>query len=135
LVSDLEAKARLEELKFRIEQGDDFVPLARANSEDTTSAANGGLLGWVNPGDVVPEFEKVMSNLSENQVSKPFKSRYGWHLVQVLEYRKHDNTAQALRTQAKQQIRQRKIEEELESWLRQLRDEAYVKYQHNNNTF
>jgi len=56
----------------------------------------------VNPGDVVPEFEKVMSNLSENQISKPFKSRYGWHLVQVLEYRKHDNTAQALRTQAKQ---------------------------------
>jgi len=134
LVNDFEAKNRLVELKFRIEQGDDFVQLARAYSEDSRTTANGGLFGWVNPGDLVlvPEFEKVMNNLSENQVSEPFKSRYGWHIMQVLERRQHDNTEQAIRTLAEEQILRRKIEEESNSWIRQLRDEAYVKYRTND---
>lgn len=132
LMSDLDAKSRLEELKYRIEQGHDFAELAKAYSEDMVSAANGGSLGWVSPGDLVSEFEEVMNSLSENQVSKPFKSRYGWHIIQVLKRRKHNNTMKALRNKATQQIHQRKVEEELRSWLRQLRDEAYVEYRINN---
>ncbi len=128
LMSDLDAKKRLERLKYRIEQGDDFAELAKAYSEDMVSAANGGSLDWVSPGDLVPEFEEVMEKLSENQVSSPFKSRYGWHIIQVLKRRKHNNTAKALRNKATQQIHQRKVEEELRSWLRKLRDEAYVEY-------
>ncbi|MDM8561571.1 peptidylprolyl isomerase [Candidatus Parabeggiatoa sp. HSG14] len=128
LVSDLEAKFRLEELKYRIEQGDDFTELARAHSEDSGSAADGGLLDWMSPGELVPEFEEVMNDLPKKRVSEPFKSRYGWHILQVLERREHDNTEKALRTRAAQQIHQRKIEEELQAWQRQLRDEAYIEY-------
>jgi peptidyl-prolyl cis-trans isomerase SurA len=127
-VSEFEAQNRLETLKARIEQGDDFAQLANANSQDGNSAVQGGLIGWVNPGDLVPEFESVMSNLAPNQISEPFKSRYGWHIVQVLDRRQYDNTEQALRTKAARQIHQRKVEEELQAWLRQLRDEAYVEY-------
>ena len=127
-VSEFEAKNRLETLKARIEQGDDFTQLASANSQDSNSAVQGGLIGWVNPGDLVPEFEGVMNNLAPNQISEPFKSRYGWHIVQVLARRQYDNTEQALRTKAARQIHQRKVEEELQAWLRQLRDEAYVEY-------
>ncbi|HEC86051.1 MAG: molecular chaperone SurA [Candidatus Parabeggiatoa sp. nov. 2] len=126
LVSDSEAQIRLERLRERIVQGDDFVELARAHSDDVTTAANGGLLDWLSPGNLVPEFEDVMDSLPENKISKPFKSRYGWHILQVLERRKHDNTKQALRTQAELQISQRKIKEESEVWLRKLREEAYI---------
>jgi peptidyl-prolyl cis-trans isomerase SurA len=128
LMSDVDAKNRLEGLKYRVEQGNDFAEIAKAYSEDMLSAADGGSLGWVSPGDLVSEFEEVMNSLSENQISTPFKSRYGWHIIQVLKRRKHNNTAKALRNKATQQIHQRKIEEELRSWLRQLRDEAYVEY-------
>jgi peptidyl-prolyl cis-trans isomerase SurA len=126
LVSDFEAQNRLKELKYRIEQGDDFAELARAYSQDQSSTANGGSLGWRNPGDLDPEFEEVMVSLSENQVCEPFKSRYGWHIVQVLERREHDNTKQVLRTKAEEQIRKRKNDAELQTWLQQLREEAYV---------
>ena len=126
LVSDFEAKSHLEALKDRIDTGEDFAQLAKTNSEDATSSAKGGLLGWVSPGEIDPEFDQVINKLPKNQTSAPFKSRYGWHIVQVLDRRTYDNTDQALRTQAAQQIQQRKIEEELQSWLRQLRDEAYV---------
>jgi len=132
LVSDFEAQSRLQELKDRIEHGDDFAELARAHSDDTGSAASGGALqNWINPGNLVPEFEKVMNALSLNQISDPFKSGYGWHIIQVLERRQHDNTQQALRTRANRQIHQRKVEEELQAWLRQLRDAAYIKYRKN----
>ena len=83
---------------------------------------------WINPGDVVPEFEQAMGELEPGQISQPFKSPFGWHVVQVLARREHDGTRDVRRTKAKEQIRQRKIEEELQSWLRQLRDEAYVEY-------
>ncbi len=128
LVSDLDAENRLIGLKSRIEAGEDFATLARANSEDAGSAHEGGLLDWVSSGDLVPEFEEVMNSLSENQVSKPFKSRYGWHIIQVLERRQHDDTEKSFRLKAAQQIRQRKVEEELQTWLRQLHDEAYIEY-------
>lgn len=132
LVSDFEAQSRLQELKARIEHGDDFAELARAHSDDTGSAASGGAFpNWINPGTLIPIFEKVMNALPLKQISDPFKSPYGWHFIQVLERRQHDNTQQALRTRAKRQIHQRKEEEELQAWQRQLRDAAYIKYRTN----
>ncbi len=128
LVSDFEAKRRLTELRYRVLNGEDFAELASASSDDLGSAAKGGDLGWVNPGEMVAEFEEVMDGLSEGEVSTPFKSRFGWHIISVEQRREHDNTEQARRTEAARQIRERKIEEELNTWVRQLRDEAYVDY-------
>lgn len=128
LNSDADVQARLNRLKTQVENGDDFAKLAQANSADKTYAAKGGLVGWVSPEEIAPELEEMMNRLAINQVSEPFKSRYGWHIMQVLGRRKHDNTTQAIRANATQQIRQRKTEEELQAWLRQIRDEAYVEY-------
>ena len=119
---------RLNQLKLRIENGEDFNELARAHSQDTVSAADGGDLGWVNPGDLVPAFEQVMNTLKDGEVSQPFETQYGWHIVQVLERRKHDNTKDAIRNQAREAIRERKLAEAKDNWLRQMRDEAYVEY-------
>jgi len=126
VVSDAEAESRLLQLKERIEAGQPFEELAAARSEDSASAKDGGDLGWLSPGQAVPEFEEAIQNLPIGKLSQPFKTRYGWHLVKVEERRNYDNTQEAERSQATRQIRQRKIEEELQNWLRQLRDEAYV---------
>ncbi|MDR2208434.1 MAG: peptidylprolyl isomerase [Azoarcus sp.] len=127
LLSDAEAQARLNALRERIVNGADFAELARANSADL-SAARGGDIGWVNPGDTVPEFEKAMNALAPNQVSEPVRSPFGWHLVQVLERRKQDMGEEYHRNIARNILRQRKANEAYEDWLRQLRDEAYVEY-------
>lgn len=126
VVSDDDAKVRLGQLRQRIVGGDDFATLARAHSEDTGSALKGGDLGWVNPGDTVPEFEEVMGKLALNEVSEPFKSPFGWHIAQVLERRSQDTTEELLRLKAKEAIQRRKAEEATEAWLKRLRDEAYV---------
>ncbi len=128
LTSDKDAQTRLEQLKQRIEGGEDFAGLARSHSEDAATAVNGGALGWTNPGDLDPRFEEAMNTLKPNEVSTPFQSSFGWHIVQVMERRDHDNTEEFRRTQAREAIRQRKIEEETQSWIRSLRDEAYVEY-------
>ena len=126
LVSDDDAKTRLEQLRIRIVGGDDFATLARSHSDDTGSALKGGDLGWVNPGDTVPEFEKAMNTLNPNQVSKPFESSFGWHIIQVVERRTQDTTDEIMRLRAREAIRERKADEAVDLWLRQLRDEAYV---------
>lgn len=126
IVSDDDARTRLEQLRIRIVGGDDFATLARSHSDDTGSALKGGDLGWVNPGDTVPEFEKEMEALGPNQVSKPFKSPFGWHIIQVVERRTQDTTDEIMRLKAREAIRERKAEEAIELWLRQVRDEAYV---------
>jgi peptidyl-prolyl cis-trans isomerase SurA len=126
LVSDQEAQHRLTQLRMRLQGGDDFEPLARSHSEDTGSAIKGGDLGWVNPGDTVPSFEQEMNALKPGEISQPFQSPFGWHIVQVLERRDHDNTEQMVKTQAQEKIRERKADEATEQWLRRLRDEAYV---------
>jgi peptidyl-prolyl cis-trans isomerase SurA len=128
LMSDVEIEFRLKDIKSRIKLGEDFAKLAQAYSEDTGSAAEGGALGWVNPGELAAEFEVVMNSLSDNEISEPFKSRFGWHIVQVLERRKHGNTELARRNLAASQIHQRKVYEELDAWLKQLRDKAYIDY-------
>jgi len=128
LISPRDARIRLEQLKLRIEGGESFENMARSHSDDRGSAVSGGDLGWVSAGDLVPEFEQVMSTLAPGQVSEPFETRFGWHIVRVLERRRYDDTEEVRRARAREIIRQRKIEEEYEAWLRKLRDEAYVEY-------
>lgn len=117
---------RLNELRERILFGDDFAELARSNSDDKGSAANGGELGWTSPGEMVPLFEQAMNSLKPGDVSEPFKTRFGWHIVQVLDRRAHNDTEEFKRGQARRLLQQRKAEEEYQVWLRRLRDEAYV---------
>ncbi|SDW61156.1 peptidylprolyl isomerase [Thiocapsa roseopersicina] len=126
LVSDDDAKRRLEQLRMRIVGGEDFATLARSNSDDTGSALKGGDLGWVNPGDTVPDFEEAMNALPPNGVSEPFQSPFGWHIVQVIERRNQDKEGEFMRIKAREALQRRKAEEATEEWLRQLRDEAYV---------
>lgn len=126
LISDEDAKNRLKGLIQRIQDGDDFAALARAHSDDKSSALNGGNLGWVGPGALVPPFEKVMNQTAVGEISNPVQTQFGWHIVQVLEREERDNTAEHKKEQAKAEIRKRKIEEETELWLRRIRDEAYV---------
>lgn len=128
LVTDDIARNRLEQLRERIMNGEDFAELARAHSDDTGSAIEGGSLGWTSPGVMVPEFEEVMERLADGEVSEVFQSRFGWHMIKLEERREQDMAEEFNRNTAREQIRQRKIEEELESWLRALRDEAYVEY-------
>lgn len=131
LVSDEEAQKRLEQIRQRIINGEDFAELARSHSEDTGSAIEGGSLGWVSPGVMVPEFQEKMDSLAIGEVSDVFKSRFGWHLIKVFDRREENMADEYKRTKAREQIRQRKIDEELESWLRAMRDEAYVEYRDN----
>lgn len=126
LISDEDAQRRLSQLRQRILDGEDFATLARAHSDDTGSALKGGDLGWVNPGDTVPEFEETMTALAIGATSDPFKSAFGWHLMQVLERRSQDTGGDLLRVKAREALQRRKAEEATEEWLRQLRDEAYV---------
>ena len=133
LVSDMDARTHLSQLKERIEGGEDFATIARAHSQDTLSAKESGSLGWVSPGDMVPQFEEAMNSHKKNAVSKPFRTRYGWHILQVLDRKEHDDTQKFLRSRAKEYIRTRKSQEALELWIRRLRDEAYVEYRLEDN--
>jgi peptidyl-prolyl cis-trans isomerase SurA len=92
------------------------------------SAIEGGALGWRSPGELVPEFQRAMDALEINEISKPFQSNFGWHIVQVLERRDFDNTESVKRGKARQAIRERKLEEAMQNWTRRLLDEAYVEY-------
>jgi peptidyl-prolyl cis-trans isomerase SurA len=113
-------------IREQILGGDDFATVAEAVSEDPQSAAEGGDLGWLSPGDTVPEFEEAVAQLELNELSEPIKSRFGWHLIEVLERRSHDTTDEVKRQQCARQIRATKAEEERELWVRRLRDQAFV---------
>jgi len=110
----------------RIQAGESFADLAKSYSEDPGSALNGGDLNWINPESLVPEFRAVMASTPVNTVSKPFQTQFGWHVLEVLGRRATDNTEQAREQQALTVLRNRKYDEELQTWLRQIRDEAYV---------
>ena len=126
LVSDADAQAKLRDIRAQIEKGADFAALAKRDSADGANAANGGDLGWVTPGEMVPAFEEQMDKLRTGEISEPFKTPFGWHIVQVLARRRHDNTDTFLRGQARDTLRQRKIEDETQTWLSRLRDDAYI---------
>ena len=126
LLSDAEAKFKLEELSRDIEHGKDFSILAKTFSEDLASSAQGGSLGWVTEEQLVPEFTQVMKDTQIGQVSEPFQSPFGWHILEVVDRKTEDNAEALLKQNAFSMIRNRKAEEKMENWLRQLRDEAYV---------
>ena len=125
IVSESDGKKKMDGIKERLDNGEKFEVLARQFSEDG-SASNGGDLGWVNPGDTVPQFEKAMNELKDNQISEPIRSPFGWHIIQVLERRKQDMSKEAARLKARQEIRARKADEAYQDWVRELRDRAYV---------
>ncbi|MGA8147121.1 MAG: peptidylprolyl isomerase [Gallionellaceae bacterium] len=126
-VPENEAKNRLLEIKKRIDAGEDFDELAKRYSEDG-SAAQGGDLGWISPGDTVPEFETAMNALKDRQISDPVQTGFGWHLIQVLERRNADISEEQKRQQARAAIHSFKSDEAYQDWLRQLRDRAYIEY-------
>lgn len=122
------ARELLESVYKELQNGADFVEMAKKHSQDTASKGSGGSLGWSVPGAFVPQFEAVMKSLQKNQISKAFKSPFGWHLVQVLDRRKSDKTKLIVHNKAYQTIQASKADEALQLWLRSLRDEAYIKY-------
>ncbi|MDQ1363941.1 MAG: peptidyl-prolyl cis-trans isomerase SurA [Pseudomonadota bacterium] len=128
VTSDEQILKTLQSIRQRLDKGEDFASLATEFSQDPGSKDNGGDLGWVSRGQLVPQFEKVMDSLKPGQISEPFRSPFGWHVLQVLERRQQDNTEQQQRDRAEQSLRERKADEELQLWLRRIRDEAYVEY-------
>jgi peptidyl-prolyl cis-trans isomerase SurA len=130
-VSEADAKVKIDRLRDRLVAGASFEDIARANSEDASSA-KGGDLGWLSPGDTVPDVEHAMDKLAVNEISQPIRTPFGWHLIQVLERRKQDVTVERRREQARQAIRQRKSDEQFEEFVRQLRDRTYVEYKNDD---
>jgi peptidyl-prolyl cis-trans isomerase SurA len=125
LLSDSDALHRLEGLRERIVHGEKFAELARLHSQDG-SAAKGGDLGWLYPGDTVPEFERAMNELKPGEISLPVKTPFGYHLIEVLDRRVQEVSSDRLRNAARQALRERKLDEAYQDWLRQARDRAYV---------
>jgi peptidyl-prolyl cis-trans isomerase SurA len=123
---DATVEQRLRTVRERIVKGEDFAAVAKVLSEDPGSASEGGDLGWTGPGTFVPEFEKQLESLAENEISQPFRTQFGWHVIQLLGRREFDNTEELRRQRAFMQLRESKADEETELWLRRLRDEAYV---------
>ncbi|MCX7058348.1 MAG: peptidylprolyl isomerase, partial [Proteobacteria bacterium] len=129
LQDDETVRGRLQTIRDRIAKGtDDFAAIAKAISEDPGSGAEGGDLGWTTPGTFVPEFEATLQKLTENEISQPFRTQYGWHVAQALGRRSQDMSTDERRRRAFEQIRSSKLDEETELWLRRMRDEAYVDY-------
>jgi peptidyl-prolyl cis-trans isomerase SurA len=127
IASESEARIKIDRIKERIDLGGRFDDQAKLNSEDG-SAAKGGDLGWLSPGDTVPDFEQAMNRLKIDEISAPVRSPFGWHLIQVLERRTQDVTADRKRDQARMAMRQRKSDEAFQDWIRQMRDRSYVEY-------
>ena len=125
VVSETEARRKMENLRERLVNGGDFAELARLYSQDG-SAAKGGDLGWVSPGDTVPEFETAMDALKVKELSPVVQSPFGMHLIQVLERRQRDVSEERQRAAARQALRERKLDDAYQDWLRQIRDRAYV---------
>jgi peptidyl-prolyl cis-trans isomerase SurA len=126
IIDDETAKQRLQEARDQIQSGEEFGELAKLLSDDPGSANSGGDMGWRGPGTFVPEFEEVANNLELSVVSEPFQSRFGWHILEVVDRRTYDNTEDLKESNCIQRIRNSKLADESELWVRRLRDEAYV---------
>ena len=124
--SDEQTRQLAERLYQRLRAGEDFAALAKSFSEDPGSALNGGDLNWIDPNALVPEFRAVMADSRIGELSQPFRSPFGWHVLEVLDRRTSDASGEAREQQALNLLRNRKYDEELQNWLRQIRDEAYV---------
>lgn len=126
VVSGARAEQQVNELYEQLRDGADFGDLAREFSDDPGSASDGGNLGWVGPGEMVPAFEEAMMNADTGEVTRPFRSRFGWHILEVRERRQQDISDQVRDSEARQALYRRKYESELQNWLQEIRDEAYV---------
>ena len=126
LDDDETVRQKLSKLRDRNQKVEPFGGIASTSSADPGSAPDGGDLGWSGPGTFVPEFDKAIADLKVNEISQPFKTRYGWHIVQMLGTRTYDSTDDVRRQRAFAAIRESKADEETELWLRRLRDEAFV---------
>ncbi|MFV8819728.1 peptidylprolyl isomerase [Haliea sp. E17] len=126
ILSDEQARQKVADLRTRIEEGEDFATLARQYSEDIGSAQEGGELGWTMPGQMVPEFEKAMNDTPIGDISQPIRTQFGWHILEVEDRREQDMTERARQNMAMNYLHQRKYQEELDAWLQQIRDEAFV---------
>lgn len=127
LISESDGKLKILALKERLDRGESFEEVAKLYSEDA-SASSGGDLGWLSPGDTVPDFERVMNALLPGEISDPVRSQFGWHIIQVMERRTQDISLDRHRQSARQAIRTRKSDVVIQDWLQQLRDQAYVEY-------
>lgn len=127
-VTEQEAEAKARDLYRQLQEGADFAELARAESDDPVSGSDGGNLGWVSPGQMVPVFEQAMMEAEPGELKGPFRSRFGWHILQVLERRQKDMSQELRESDARQAIYRRKFEAELQNWLREIRDEAFVEF-------
>ena len=123
---DATTRQRLSAIRDRIIAGEDFAALASVTSEDPGSASRGGDLGWSSPGAYDPAFEDVLAKLKPDEISEPFRTQFGWHIVQLLGRRTHDQSDELRRQRVVTALRESKVDEETELWLRRLRDEAYV---------
>jgi peptidyl-prolyl cis-trans isomerase SurA len=129
LQDDATVQQKLSSIRDRIlNKGENFAAVASVVSEDPGSSGEGGDLGWAGPGTFVPEFEKQLAQLQPDEISQPFRTQFGWHIIQLLGRRQFDTTNEIIRQHAFQSIREAKADEETELWLRRLRDEAYVEY-------
>lgn len=122
-----QAKALAESLYTRINGGEDFAQIAREMSDDSASVVAGGDMGWANEGGMPPEFESVIQSMEIGKVSEPFRTGFGWHIAEVLERREQDMSREFSRQQAESSLRGRKFEIELQNWLIEIREQAYVK--------
>ena len=130
--NDEQVKIRLNQLRRRIINGEDFAALAKAHSEDKGSATRGGDLGWFKPGTMVPPFEKAADELQPGEISEIVQTEFGYHIIEVLGRRSHDDSDEMIRNKARELITQRKIAEETENFYRRIRDEAYVEIRLDN---
>ncbi len=126
IIDDETAQQRLDEALEKVRNGEDFGELAKLISDDPGSANSGGEMGWTDPGTFVPEFDEVVNATEVGSISEPFRSRFGWHIVEVLERRVYDNTEDLKQLNCDQRIRNSKMDEETQAWIRRLRDEAYI---------
>ncbi|WP_339799306.1 peptidylprolyl isomerase [uncultured Marinobacter sp.] len=126
VMTDERAERQINDIFAQLQDGVDFAALAREFSNDPGSASEGGALGWVSPGQMVPEFEETMTNADVGEISRPFRSQFGWHILEVEDRRQRDISSQVRDGEARQALYRRKFEIELQNWLREIRDEAYV---------
>ncbi|MEE3118099.1 MAG: peptidylprolyl isomerase, partial [Pseudomonadota bacterium] len=127
-VPDVDAEAKIRDIYQQLSDGADFAELAREHSDDPVSGSDGGNLGWVSRGQMVPAFEQAMLEADLNELRGPFRSQFGWHILQVQERRQKDISGDVKRAEARQAIYRRKSETELQNWLREIRDEAFVEF-------
>jgi peptidyl-prolyl cis-trans isomerase SurA len=126
--SDSAAEAKIRELYKRLQEGASFAALAKGESDDPVSGSDGGNLDWVGPGQMVPEFEDAMMSAEVGELKGPFRSQFGWHILQVQDRRQQDISNEVKRGEARQAIYRRKFDLELQNWLREIRDEAFIEF-------